>query len=112
MYTKNGDYMLNYYRKSEKEFKEYVKINPNCTKEEWNEYAQENCLFSANTLMFHLLHEDLIKYLNKENKSKFEYLKSMFLIIPIKYRDNKILNTFLKINKLNKTKGQRIKENG
>ena len=45
--------MINYYKKSEKAFKEYIKKNPNCTKKEWDNYAQENCLFSANTLMFH-----------------------------------------------------------
>ncbi len=103
--------MLNYYRKSEKAFKEYVKKNPQCTKEEWDKYAQDNCLFSANTLMFKLFHKNLIKHLNKRNLNRFEYLKSMFLIIPIEYRDNKILNTFFKISKSN-TKDKRIKENG
>ena len=53
MYTKIGDCMLNYYKKSEKAFKEYVKRNPNCTKEEWDKYAKENCLFSAFTLETH-----------------------------------------------------------
>ena len=105
--------MLNYYKKSERAFKEYVKKNPQCTKEEWDKYAQENCLFSANTLTFHLLHEDLIKYLNRKNLNRFEYLKSMFLIIPIKYRDNKILNTFFKINNSNaNTKEKKVRDNG
>lgn len=45
--------MLNYCKKNEKAFREYVKLNPQCTKEEWDKYAQENCLFSANTLRFH-----------------------------------------------------------
>lgn len=53
MYTKIGDCMLNYYKKSKKAFKEYVKKNPNCNKEEWDKYAQENCLFSAFTLATH-----------------------------------------------------------
>ena len=46
--------MTNYYKKSEKAFKEFVKKKAQCTKEEWDEYAQDNCLFSANTLMFHV----------------------------------------------------------
>ena len=46
--------MVNSYKKSKKAFKEFVKNNRNCTKEEWDKYAQENCLFSANTLMFHV----------------------------------------------------------
>ena len=45
--------MMNPYKKSLKAFKEYIKKNLNCNKEEWDQYAQENCLFSANTLMFH-----------------------------------------------------------
>ena len=76
--------MLNYYKKTEKFFKKYIKENPYCTKEEWDKYAQENCLFSANTLMFHLFHSDLIDYLNRKNTNKFEYLKNMFLWIPIR----------------------------
>ena len=103
--------MLNYYKKSEKAFREYIKLNPCCSKEEWDKYAQENCLYSANTLMFHLLHDDLIKYLNKQNINKFEYLKDMFLIVPIKYRNNKIFSTLLKIQNNNKRK-KKVKENG
>lgn len=110
MYNKCGDYMINYYKRSEKAFKEYIKKNPQCTKKEWDEYAQDNCLFSANTLMFHLLHDDLIKYLNKKNINKFEYLKNMFLVIPIKYRNNKIFSTILKIKKINIEKS--IEKNG
>lgn len=110
MHTKNGDNMINYYKRSEREFVKFIKENQSCTKEEWDKYAQDNCLFSANTLMFHLLHEDLIKYLNKKNKNKFEYLKDMFLLIPTRYRNNKIFNIFLKIDKENKRK--KVKENG
>ena len=63
MYTKFGNNMINYYKRSEKAFKEYIKRNPNCTKEEWDKYAQDNCLFSDNTLMFHV------------NSKSFENLK-------------------------------------
>lgn len=103
--------MINYYKKSKKEFVKFIKLNPRCTKEEWDKYAQDNCFFSANTLMFHLLHNDLIKYLNKKNMNKFEYMKNMFLVVPVQHRDNKIFSTFLKINKIN-TKEKKVKENG
>ena len=86
--------MLNYYKRSEKAFKEYVKKNPNCTKEEWDRYAQDNCLFSANILMFHLFHDNLVDYLNKRNINKFEYLKNMFLWIPVKFRKRGFLGQF------------------
>ena len=55
--------MINYYKKSEKVFKEYIKENPDCTKEGWDKYAQENCLFSAFTLATH------------KNAKNFEELK-------------------------------------
>ena len=45
--------MINYYKKSEKAFKNYIKRNPNATKEEWDKYAYDNCLFSSNVLEFH-----------------------------------------------------------
>lgn len=104
--------MLNYYKKSEKAFKKYIKFNPNCSKEEWDKYAQNNCLFCANTLMFKSFNDDLIKYLNNKNINKFEYLKNMHLFVPVKYRNNIIFNTFIKINKINKTKEENTKENG
>ena len=107
-HTKNGDNMINYYKKSIKVFKNYIKQNPYATKEEWDKYAQDNNLFSSQTLMFHLFHEDLVKYLNKKQIEKFEYLKNMFLIIPIKYRDMKTFKTLIKIT--NSNKEARIKE--
>ena len=58
--------MINYYKKSKKAFKEYVKKNPNCSKDKWDKYAQENCLFSANAIMFHT------------NVESFEKLKEKF----------------------------------
>lgn len=100
--------MINYYKKSEKAFKNFIKKNPHCSKEEWDIYAQKNCLLSANTLMFHLHHEGLIKYLNKKNIDGFEYLKNMFLFVPIKYRDNKVFKTFFKI--VDKNREHRIIE--
>ncbi len=55
--------MVDYYKKSKKILKEKIKENKEINKEEWDNYAQENCLFSANTLMFHV------------NVSSFEKLK-------------------------------------
>ncbi len=46
--------MKNYYEKSKKIFINKIKENRNIRKEEWDKYAQENCLFSTNTLMFHV----------------------------------------------------------
>lgn len=45
--------MENYYKKSKRILKKYIRENPLCTKEEWNDYANKNCLFSANTMRFH-----------------------------------------------------------
>ena len=95
--------MINYYKRSIKAFKEFVKKDPSCTKAEYDKYAQDNCLFCSNTLMFHLFHDDLVNFLNKKNINNFEYLKSMFLLIPAKYRSNKVFSTFLKMQKV-KTK--------
>lgn len=45
---------MSFYQDSKKEFKKKIKENKNISKEEWDKYAQDNCLFSANTLMFHV----------------------------------------------------------
>lgn len=55
--------MINYYNKSIKAFKKYIVQNLNCSKEEWDNYAQENGLFSAFTLQCH------------KNAKNFEELK-------------------------------------
>ena len=44
---------MNYYKKSLKEFKRKLRENKNITREEWDKYAEENCLFSVFTLMAH-----------------------------------------------------------
>ncbi len=46
--------MSNYYERSKNILKEKIKENKNITKEEWDKYAFDNCLFSSNTLMFHV----------------------------------------------------------
>lgn len=55
--------MVNHYEKSKRIFISKLKENRNITKEEWDIYAKKNCLFSANTLMFHI------------NANSFENLK-------------------------------------
>ncbi len=45
--------MKNYYKESLKEFKKYIKQNPETTREQWDNYAHKNCLFSTFTLACH-----------------------------------------------------------
>ena len=44
---------MNWYKRSIKKFKKTIRKNPNITKDEWNEYAQQNCYFSSMTLEAH-----------------------------------------------------------
>lgn len=46
--------MRNYYKKSKKIFQKKIREDKKMSKVEWDTYASENCLFSANTLMFHI----------------------------------------------------------
>ena len=50
----NNKNMKNYYKKSKKEFINFIKKNPYCSQKNWDEYAHENCLFSAFTLECHV----------------------------------------------------------
>ena len=38
--------MLNYYKESKNQFRKYIKQNPFCTREEWDNYANKFCLFA------------------------------------------------------------------
>ena len=58
---------MNYYKKSLREFKRVLKKNKNITKEEWDKYAEENCLFSSFTLEPH------------RDVNNFEELKKMYI---------------------------------
>lgn len=56
------------YKISLEKFKNTLKQNPDITREEWDIYAHENCLFSAFTLEAHANvynFEDLKKKYNK-----------------------------------------------
>ena len=65
--TKVGD-IMNYYKKSLKEFKKKVKKNKTLTKEEWDKYAIDNCLFSSFTLE---AHADVYKFDDLKKKYIF-----------------------------------------
>lgn len=45
---------MNFYENSKNILKQALKENKDLTKEQWDKYAQENCLFSAQTIMWHL----------------------------------------------------------
>lgn len=59
--------MDNFYENSKNILKQALKANENLTKEEWDEYAQQNCLFSAQTIMWHLEVNDWDKLKRKLN---------------------------------------------
>ena len=44
---------MNIYKRSFKQFKKTVRKNPNITKDEWDNYAMENILYSSITLEAH-----------------------------------------------------------
>lgn len=44
---------MDFYEKSKKVFQKIISDNFDITREEWDKYAQENCLFSSITLMAH-----------------------------------------------------------
>lgn len=99
--------MLNYYKESKNQFRKYIKQNPFCTREEWDNYANKFCLFSSFTLESHEIETELLNKLCRENIDTFEFLKELFVIIP-----NKRILNINKIIKINKRKKQEIKENG
>lgn len=90
---------MNFYEKSKKEFKRYIKQNPYISRENWDKYAHENCLASSITLEAHELTDETIKILDKQNKDRFEFLKELFIIIP-----SKQVRFFKKIISANNTK--------
>lgn len=102
--------MINYYEKSKKEFIKYIKKNPYVTREEWDEYAHQNCLFSALTLCSHEITENTLEILQKHSKNEFEFLKEMFIIIPnerfkiLKNKMNKIKEMKKRVKKTDVTR--------
>lgn len=101
VHTNYGDYMINYYDRSKKEFKKYIKENPYCTKEEWDNYAHKNNLFSAFTLECHEITNEGLQQLVRKKEDVFEFLKSFFIIIP-----PRIVRHFKKIIEINKKVGE------
>ena len=76
--------MENYFNKNEKEFINYIKKNPFCTREEWDNYAKNNGLYSANTLRAHLITEETEDLIKKTNTDSFSFIKEMYIIMPSK----------------------------
>lgn len=63
----NNRIMENYYKKSKKKFIKFIKKNTYCSQKNWDEYAHENCLFSAFTLVCHEITDNTLKILQKNN---------------------------------------------
>lgn len=76
--------MESYLKKNEKEFINYIRKNPFCTREEWDNYAKNNGLYSANTLRAHLITEETEDLIKKTNTDSFNFIKEMYIIIPSK----------------------------
>lgn len=88
--------MESYLKKNEKEFIKYIKKNPFCTREEWDNYAKNNGLYSANTLRAHLITEETEDLIKKTNTDSFNFIKEMYIIIP-----SKPIHLFKKIKEYN-----------
>lgn len=104
----NNKNMKNYYKESKKEFKKYIRKNPYCTREEWDKYAHENCLFSAFTISCHEITDNTLKILQKQSINKFEFLKEIYIIIP----NLKVKIIISKIKKILNFKEKREKIDG
>lgn len=76
--------MESYLKKNEKEFIKYIKKNPFCTREEWDNYAKNNGLYSANTLRAHIITEETADLIKKINADTFTYMKEIYIILPSK----------------------------
>lgn len=83
--------MKDYYKNSKKEFINYIRKNPYCSKEEWNQYAHENCLFSAFTISCHEITDSTLEILKKQSIDEFEFLKEKCIIIK-KPKTRNLLN--------------------
>lgn len=88
--------MESYFEECEEEFVKYIKKNPFCTREEWDNYAKNNGLYSANTLRAHLITEETEDLINKTNTDSFNFIKEMYNIIP-----SKPIHLFKKIKEYN-----------
>lgn len=98
--------MKDYYKKSQKEFIKYIKENPYCTREDWDNYAHENCLFSSFTLSCHEITNSTLKTLQRQSINEFEFLKEKYIIIP-KTKIKTLINKVRKVLNL-KEKEQEI----
>lgn len=76
--------MESYFKESKKEFIKYIKKNPFCTLEEWDNYAEENRYYSSITLISHIFSDDTWELIKKKDVDPFQYLKELYIIMPDK----------------------------
>lgn len=69
------------------------------TKEEWDDYAHKNNLFSAFTLEAHLVDALTWEKLTKENKSVYDHMVKKLMRNVIKNEEKKGNGKFIKGNK-------------
>lgn len=74
--------MEDYFKQSKKEFIKYIKKNPYCTLEEWDNYAEDNRFYTAITLMSHIFTDETWELIKKKNLDPFLYLKEIYIIMP------------------------------
>lgn len=76
--------MESYFEECEEEFVKYIKKNPFCTVQQWDDYAEANGLYSANTLRAHIITEETADLIKKLNADTFTYMKEIYIILPSK----------------------------
>ncbi len=76
--------MESYFKQSQKEFIKYIKKNPFCSINDWDNYAESNRLYSANTLRAHIITEETEDLIKKINADTFTYMKEIYIILPSK----------------------------
>lgn len=74
--------MKTYFKESEEEFIKYIKKNPFCTIQQWDDYAEENRYFTAITLMSHIFTDETWELIKKKDLDPFLYLKELYIIMP------------------------------
>lgn len=74
--------MKSYFEESKKEFVKYIKKNPFCSIEDWDNYAEENRYYTAITLMAHIFTEETWKFIKKKDLDPLLYLKELYIIMP------------------------------
>lgn len=76
--------MKDYFKQSQKEFIKYIKRNPFCSLEEWDNHAEDNRFYTAITLMSHIFTDETWELIKKKDLDPFLYLKELYIIMPDK----------------------------